>query len=348
MDASGKIIIKPQYLKVRNFSSGLAAVLVLVKEKKDSKMLWGYIDTKGKMVIKPAYEAADDFGGDLAGVQINKRWGFIDKTGKVVIDFLYDATGDKFEEGIIMVKVGEKYGLINTKGEVVLEPTYKNFRPFRDGFAAANDYSIGCKLYVGRNGKVLPVDIDKIDSVSDFKDGFAVISRYNNNAVIGTDGTMVFKNSHSINWVSEGVVCASHEVEGNIKISLYNIRTKKWIGDSFEDHYKFSEGLAGACTNKRCGFIDKEGAIVVPLTYDEVRPFNDGLAPVRIGRTWGYIDKTGKKIIDLQFDNAGPFANGVGRAVKDSEDVYINKTGKVIGAGGLADGESKWIDYDEW
>ena len=53
VNASGEMVIEPQYEDARSFSNGFAAVM------QDDK--WGFIDMSGKMVIEPQFENAKDF-----------------------------------------------------------------------------------------------------------------------------------------------------------------------------------------------------------------------------------------------------------------------------------------------
>ena len=60
-------------------------------------------------------------GGTFAGAQQGARpssappvkYGFIDKSGKLVIPAAYDMT-NKFSEGLAAVKVGDRWGFIDT------------------------------------------------------------------------------------------------------------------------------------------------------------------------------------------------------------------------------------------
>ena len=52
----------------------------------------------------------------------------------------------------------------------------------------------------------------------------------------------------------------------------------------------FSDGLAMVSVDKRKGFIDIHGNIVVPIDFNSVRSFRHGLSNVGVG---GYSDKTG-------------------------------------------------------
>jgi hypothetical protein len=54
--------------------------------------------------------------------------------------------------------------------------------------------------------------------------------------------------------------------------------------------------------NKKWGFIDKTGILIIKPQFDEASSFSEGLARVLIGRNHGFIDKSGKMVIKPQFD----------------------------------------------
>ena len=57
---------------------------------------------------------------------------------------------------------------------------------------------------------------------------------------------------------------------------------------------------------------------------------NSGLFPVSNNRKYGYIDKTGKMIIKPQFDYATVFSEGMAHAKIEGKRGFIDKTGKFI------------------
>jgi len=103
-------------------------------------------------------------------------------------------------------------------------------------------------------------------------------------------------------------------------------------------------------TNKKYGYKDAKGKIVVQPKYDDVGNFVDGRCAVNIGGKWlpdeelisggkwGYIDQTGKEIIPLKYDDAKTFFEGgagvaligVKTPLKTFKYGLIDKSGKEI------------------
>ena len=103
---------KVDYLNARSYSDGLAAV------KTDKG--WGFIDTDGNFAIEPKFEAVGAFSEGLCSaiVSSGEKWGYIDKNGNTVIDGAYTAAAE-FSDGFALVKEGNYYKFIDTKGNVL-------------------------------------------------------------------------------------------------------------------------------------------------------------------------------------------------------------------------------------
>ncbi|MFZ9938104.1 MAG: WG repeat-containing protein [Luteolibacter sp.] len=116
VDATGNVVIPPQFTSVLGFSDGLACA--------STGGLYGYIDRTGKFVIPPRFPYSNDFSEGLAGVPLgDKGWGFIDHTGKTVIPPRFNWIYGGFQHGIVRVALDGKAGYINTKGEWVWQPS---------------------------------------------------------------------------------------------------------------------------------------------------------------------------------------------------------------------------------
>ena len=147
-DKDGKIVIKPQYDLLLNYSEGLAGACLNGK--------CGYIDEKGKWAIEPqdisfmCYSQRNDgvywhnykckgssqFSEGLASVRYdnNTKSGYIDKKGKVVLENI--ESGGAFSQGLAPARKENLFGYINKKGEFIIKPQFYEAGSFdKEGFA---------------------------------------------------------------------------------------------------------------------------------------------------------------------------------------------------------------------
>ncbi len=94
---------------------------------------WGFVDADGKEVIPHIYEKADCFYMGYASVVVNGKMGLIDLKGKTIVPFEYDNDLMYFEDGLAVVKKGEKFGYVNLTGVVVVEIKYNEAEDVSNG-----------------------------------------------------------------------------------------------------------------------------------------------------------------------------------------------------------------------
>ena len=93
------------------------------------------------------------------------------------------------------------------------------------------------------------------------------------------------------------------------------------------------ERLFPVVFEKKAGFIDAAGAVVIPLKFATVKEYSEGLAAVQDGLTgkWGYIDRVGHYAIPPQFQGAVPFSEGLAHVrLGDGTEGHIDKSGRLI------------------
>src|SRR5271156_6402310 len=93
------------------------------------------------------------------------------------------------------------------------------------------------------------------------------------------------------------------------------------------------------------GFIDKEGKLVIPATFDRVngigegsiaytcrtqKNFREGLAAIAIGKKWGFADKTGGIVIEPQYDAVGDFSEGLAGVQSHDKCGFIDHSGHMV------------------
>ncbi len=147
---TGKIEIEAQYDKAWYFSEGLGGVV------KDGKL--GFINRSGELVIpytfhydsRWQYEVDYLFkGGYCTAVGENLKHGVIDTNANWVVEPQYDYI-NKPIHGHRIVKLGDKYGLMDRDLNLLLPVEYDNISPLKDGVVVMRD-NMQCKLaYDGR------------------------------------------------------------------------------------------------------------------------------------------------------------------------------------------------------
>lgn len=117
MNASGKVVISPEYGLTYGFNEGVAAV------RTDNG--WGFIDKSGNLIIQPSFDAVsrDGFSEGLCAVQSNGKWGFIDKSGTWVIAPIYECpyrvvngSVGSFHNGFAAVALNGQVGYVDKFG----------------------------------------------------------------------------------------------------------------------------------------------------------------------------------------------------------------------------------------
>lgn len=122
---------------------------------------------------------------ELTKIKKNNRYGYIDKSGKIIVPIEYDYTGD-FSEGLVIVGEGDKAGYFNEKGELVLPIIYDIAQPFKEGLAVVknSDYRYGV---INTKGKiVIPIKVGSIGKINYkfFKNGFYIVDQRNDKSTL--------------------------------------------------------------------------------------------------------------------------------------------------------------------
>lgn len=144
-------------------------------------------------------------------------------------------------------------------------------------------------------------------------------------------------------WLNNGLmpVVNNREYRDNSKYGFVNTQGKVTIPLTFEDVTGFNEGIAivGKKTTDDSlsyGAINTKGQLVIPYQYQSLSGSSEGLISARNQtEKFGYIDANGKTVIDFQFDSADDFINGVAVVAINNPSGLGAKTGVINKAGKL-------------
>ena len=276
------------YGAIRFFSNDSSALLPI----KNAQGNWGYMNKDGKIVLSPRFAFAGRFTDGFAvvgttGATSRIDWGLINDKGQYVINSEYRYVRPITEKLVAVAIAEEKssvWGYMDTKGNFVIRPRFKDAYGFSDGLA------------------LVALGKDKWGFV-DSKGNFVIEPNLSNRSVgVSVDGEQ-------------------------------------------EPVSKFVEGLAPMANEEGLwGYVDKKGAFVIQPQYLMASAYNEGLAAVAVGKNfstarWGYIDKKGNMVIQPQFMHAKQFSEGkalvavsgtIASNFYDRRWGVIDKTGKFI------------------
>lgn len=220
------------------------------------------------------------------------KWGYINEKGRLAIEPIYDRADDFQDNGLAAVTRENRTGLIDSSGKYVVYPVYNEIDRFHEGRAIALDdqgYAV-----LDERGNVF---FRNKNFVGNFEDGRAVFAVVTNNK-----------------WLYGYI-----DINGNTVIQPI-----------YESAGNFNEGRAVVKQGDgKYALIDRKGSVLRTFNYAFVGDYAEGLMTFKQtdqGK-FGYIDETGKIVIPAQFSMAMAFNDG--RAVVNTAEDYSNKYGLI-------------------
>lgn len=331
---------------------------------------WGYSDENKNIVIDVQYKEAEPFYDGFAVARTDKENLLIDVTGKVIessrigyyrqpfvngwtkmngkyisktgkmIDISkYFSVGD-FHDGLAFVMKGNYSGYIDTTGTEVIPLKYTNdIVDFKDGISCVR--LNGKRGFIDKTGKTVIPFI--FDFCFDFYNDLAYVEKDNKCGFIDRKGNIVIPYKYDFveygfNQAGLAIVGIKDNKVGELKYGLIDKTGKEInkfeytsIGDPFyTTDIEFYDGLIPAEKNKKWGYLNTKGELVIPNKYDSVSSFVNGKAIVKIGKTYAFIDKTGKEILLNKYNTVKSIDDGMSLVVVNNKYGVIDINGKEI------------------
>jgi len=234
----------------------------------------GYVTISGRYVT----EALGGFSNGVAAVKKNEKWGYINTDGDVVIPFEYDSALT-FSEGLAAVEKNGKWGYIDINNNAVIPLEYIYATSMVDGSAV---------VWKARDKNNNVSDAGYITQEGIYTKTEGIPQSYSR---IISDGLRTYKGS------SYGSAWGYENQNGEVVIPC-----------QFGYAYDFSDGMGCVCdgdtffATTRYGFVNTEGEIVIPYQYESALDFHEGYAPVMKNGKWGLINKLGEVVLPIEHD----------------------------------------------
>lgn len=262
VDREGRLVVPPTWDEVSDFPGDEWATVRAGDR-------WGVIDRSGKVILPLRFEEIGRPVGPLIFARENGRSVYVRPDGTVAFELTCPrklfgapkAKGFPFFVKSAIFRCGNRYGLVDTEGKVLLEPTWDHFHPFYDG-----------RAIVKSGGKT---------GVVDERGRFVVEPGHRN----------IFSYSDSVAIISEP----------GPKFGLLDWDGRVIAEPSFEGLSECKEGLCIARSGGKMGYVDATGRWVIEPRFSYATWFRGPLAVVEepVGtdaREFAYIDKRGNVV----------------------------------------------------
>jgi len=308
IDKTGKIVIPVKLARARPFSEGLAFA---------SGAKYGFIDKSGRWAITAdSKQFTGDFHEGLARFchSRNERLeGFIDKKGNVAIPARFQGLGDFSEARAPFKTKNNRYGFIDKTGTVAIRARYEKVGPFKDGLATVlQDSRWG---YINREGLV--VIPPKYEQALEFSCGLAAVKVAEKWGYIDKTGKTA---------IAPQFAGASVFRDGRARVNIggtqYTYRPDGRSDWGDDEHYWV---LTGGWR-----YINKSGAYICDLEFDNALDFRDGLAAVEVFTKYGLKDSCGRIVLPAKYDNFdSKFIEGMAKVVSRGRWGFMDDSGRL-------------------
>lgn len=112
---------------------------------------WGFVNKDGNIVINPTFDYVYNFSEGIAAVKVGDKYGFIDTIGVLIVPCEYDEVESSFEDGEGKLVKGDKVYVFNRSGEMVSEHYKDNNEENESDYGADNPPSIYDNPYYNDN-----------------------------------------------------------------------------------------------------------------------------------------------------------------------------------------------------
>lgn len=160
---------------------------------KTNNNLYSFINKNGVFVARD-YQDANDFSDGLAIVKQSNKWGVINTKGEYVVNTIFENLNFKYKQGLLAAKKDKLWGFINKQGNWIIEPIYEDTYGFGGENNLAPVKKDGKWGYINFKGEIIiPI---KFEMAWQFdKNGWGQVRSNNKRIYIDNNGNEI-KNSY--------------------------------------------------------------------------------------------------------------------------------------------------------
>ena len=335
------------YSYIYNFSNNYAPV----KDDTKRKPKYGIIDSTGREVIDVKYDYISEFNNHHAVFKINNKWGIINDDLQITISNI------KCKKLIV---VDNNKMIIEKRGKTLITDFNKNvIYKLNDNEKYVIDYN-NKNIYIydinnlNRKGK------QKLDNKN--VNSFVNYLTITNSSINNYDMVLIDEYNNVNNIKDFGIKeMLSNDIfkYDNDCYGLINLKTNN---NKYHSITYTNNGIYIVSIYNSYGLINKDGSVILPLIYDEIKYFKLDDFYIACTSTQTLLDKNGNKIHEfsnnediiqhknnmtvVKSDNYILYDNEFKEIVSSKEKVFILDNNKIILENHLIDLDLEYISFD--
>lgn len=282
----------------------------------------GFFDPKGDLLTDSPLQAMEPFSNGLAAFRYGGRWGMMNSKGNWVVQPIYD-WALPFNDDRVCVGMGDSTLVLDGRGNFIFQLQGKATAPFSDGWLMMKE-GRGWNYY-SVNGEKMTTE--KFSSARPFANGRAIVGTSTGLHLINSEGDFVTSNGaynlHPINGFGYEAKYVQSKGWLHPDGTFWPIRNLLKVISATENgflyHSKAGYGIANAKHRKG-----------MRLKVDQLNPFSEGLAYCSVEGSGGYLNEQGEWAIPPQFEQGAPFKNGYAVVKKGNKYGVIDRAGDTI------------------
>ncbi|MEG2017378.1 MAG: WG repeat-containing protein [Clostridium sp.] len=297
---------------------------------------YGYMNDKAETVVEATLTAAGDFyyGVDwTTAYDANGEVVYIDKDGEVIpansnlgaFEYPIDGLVRFSDNGLL-------YGVKDSEGNVIIEPTYEYIRIYTGGcigFGENNKYGVMDKL----GNEIIPAQYDEIYELYDV---FIVTegARY---GVYHKEGNQVFPVEYiDYSPINKDRIALQDNTE---KYAIYDFKGKAITGHDYDKIVsRNSSNMVQASKEDKWGYMTPDGKVIIDFQYEYISLTEDPhYALITQDKKQGLLSSTGELLIEpkyteisLTFDEEKNLKKDIYMVSFHGENQIIDGAGEVV------------------
>jgi hypothetical protein len=287
---------------------------------------WGYL-SQFREVTAPVYQFARTSRNGTLIVKQGDRYGVLDLQGRVLLSFGYDNISYLPESGnrlFLLQKRMDRYSFASREGIVIADLRYEAAGDFSEQLARVKTGRHWG--FIGLNGELAVKDT--FDQAGDFSEGLAPVRKGHRWGYIDREGDLIIKAEYSkAGSFSEGLAW----INAKGRYGYISSSNDTVIAPVFSKAWNFQEGVARVKKGRKVGLIDRQGKWVMRPSYEHIGEFStSGIAVTRHHGRYGLVNIRGKKVLPCRYTGVRPFSEGLACVSLNGRWGYVNEKGEAV------------------